>query len=174
MTHYALLDGQRITAVIEAASAPSEPHAILNSWTGPPAGASIDSALLLVEGIPAWVDQRTMDQRRAAKWIDVKAWRAAAEFSPLTVGAYTFDANQESQQKIAGSVQLALMAPITWTTDWTLTDNTVCTLTRAEMVNVGVALGQRTGAIYSTARALRVQIDAASTSAELAAIVWPI
>jgi hypothetical protein len=120
----------------------------------------------------SWDDLRSLAEIKVTKWNEIKAARTAADYSPITVGGHTFDANQESQQKIAGAVQLALIAGSSFTLDWTLTDNTVETLTQAEMIQVGVSLGQRTSSIYSTARVLREQIEAAKTAEDVLAVVW--
>jgi hypothetical protein len=42
--------------------------------------------------------------------------------------------------------------------DWTLADNTVRTLSQADMVNVGLAMGQHIQTQFSKARSLRSQI----------------
>ncbi len=109
---------------------------------------------------------------KARAWSRIKASRAAAETAPLTVAGRTFDATDVSQRQIAGAVQLALIAGPAFTVDWTLADNTSATLTQAEIVAVGVALGQRTAAIYATGRALRSQIEACATVAGADAVVW--
>ena len=54
-----------------------------------------------------------------------------------------------------------------------IADNSVRTLSAAQMVAVGVAAGQHVAAQRATARALREQIQAATTPQELEAIVWP-
>jgi hypothetical protein len=56
--------------------------------------------------------------------------------------------------------------------DWTLADNTVRTLSGADMIAVGQALGQHVAACHIKARALREQINAATTVAEVEAVVW--
>ncbi len=122
-----------------------------------------------------WIDGRTVEQARFDKWDEIKRERAVRETSPITVANRTFDATTDSQAKIAGAVQLAqlaLMAGEPFSIDWTLADNSVATLTSQELIAIGVALGTRTSAIYSTARTLRAQIDAATTAAEVEAIVW--
>ena len=45
--------------------------------------------------------------------------------------------------------------------DWTLADNTVRTLNAADMIAVGVALGQHVNACHERARVLRGEIESA-------------
>jgi len=123
----------------------------------------------------AWNDTRSLDHIKMLKWDSLKQRRYELEIEPITVGNNTFDADADSQSKIAGAVQLAqlsLMAGQQYSIDWTLVDNSVATLTAQELIAVGVALGTRTSAIYATARNLRSQIEAATTTAEVEAIVW--
>jgi hypothetical protein len=53
-----------------------------------------------------------------------------------------------------------------------LADNTTRTLNQADMIAVGVALGQHVQTQFTKAQALRLQIEAASTPEQVAAVVW--
>lgn len=119
-----------------------------------------------------WVDLRTLDERKAEKWEEIKAAREAAEFGGFTWDGSTFDSDELSQQRIAGAVQFANLNPTGFVIDWTLADNTVRTLNAQEMTAVGVAMGQHVNAQHAKARLLRQQIEAATTEAELDVIVW--
>lgn len=119
-----------------------------------------------------WYDPRTLTDLRIVKWNELKQKRSETEYAPITVGTRSFDADAKSQQNIAGAVQLATLAPAEWTIDWTLADNTIATLTKAEMVEVGVALGERTSSIYAYARGLRETLDEATTIEGVQAVVW--
>lgn len=120
----------------------------------------------------AWVDARDLAGKKDAKWEEIKAAREAAEFGGFTWDGSTFDSDPLSQQRIAGAVQLASLDPTGFTIDWTLADNTFRTLNAQEMTAVGVAMGQHVNAQHVKARILRQQIEAATTEAELDAIVW--
>ena len=109
---------------------------------------------------------------KARAWSRIKTARSAAETAPLTVGARAYDDTDVSQRQIAGAVQLALIAGPAFTVEWTLADNTSATLTQAEVVAVGVALGQRTSVIYAAGRVLRTRIEACTTVAEADAVAW--
>lgn len=115
----------------------------------------------------------SIESLRSAAWSKIKAARLGAETAPLAVGDRLYDADADSQRRIAGAVQLAVLAPAGWTIDWTLADNTVATLTAAEVVAVGIALGAQVSAAHAVARLLREQIDAAASIYDLNAITWP-
>lgn len=121
----------------------------------------------------AWVGNLAAAQ--AAKWEEMKAARAAAEYGGFTYNTYTLDSDAGSTQRILGTVTMARIAQAAgqpFQTDWTLADNSVASFTGDEFIALGVALGQHVQAIYAQARARRVAINAATTVEEVAAISW--
>lgn len=124
-----------------------------------------------------YVAEPTLAAHRLSAWERIKAARNADETAPLPVGPLTFDADADSQQKIAGAVQMAQLAissgqDVGWSITWTLADNTAATLTAAQMIGVGLALAARTSGLHAKGRTLRARIDAAATLDELNAITW--
>ena len=118
-----------------------------------------------------WIDPRTLQDLKDAKWKEIKAARSTAEYGGFTWDVSTFDSDQISQGRITGAVTLAQMNSA-FTIGWTLADNTVRTLSAADMILVGQALGMHVAAQFATGQALRVQIEAAATAEEVSAIVW--
>jgi hypothetical protein len=118
----------------------------------------------------AWVDTRTIDQVRADKWNEIKAARDVAEYGGFVWDGSTFDSDETSQRRLQGAVLLVQIAqqPI----DWTLSDNSVRTLSAQDVVAVGEAMGQLVQSAHAKSRALRVQIDQAATMEEVMAISW--
>lgn len=119
-----------------------------------------------------WTDTRSLSELKAAKWDALKVERLARETAPLSYLETTFDADFASQQKINGAVTLALMSGSLTTMDWTDANNNTVTLTKVELLGLGAALGQRTSDIYSQARALRTQVESATSVEELNAVNW--
>lgn len=122
------------------------------------------------DGVDQFSPEGELRASKAAAWLRVKAARDAACVQPIEVGGHVFDADLASQAKVAAAAQLASLAGDDWSIDWTLADNTTVTLTRAEVIALGVAIGQRTSAAHSTARSLRMRILATTSLAELTAI----
>lgn len=118
-----------------------------------------------------WIDPRTLQDFKDAQWASIKAARSAAEYGGFTWGASIFDSDSISQSRISGAVTLAMLSPA-FVIDWTLADNTVRTLTAADMIAVGVALGGHVAAQHEKARGLRVQIGGAGNQAGVLAIGW--
>lgn len=124
----------------------------------------------------SWEDPRTLQNYQDIKWEEIKRSRDAAINAPLTTPYGVFDADPSSRANISNAVlylQTLEQQGTPGTVDWTLADNSTITLNYQEMSQVGLLLGQRTNAAYDTARALRTQIYAATTVAEVEAIHWP-
>ena len=115
----------------------------------------------------------TIDAARARAWASVKAARTAAE-----EGTFVFDGGvyQADVVRINGAVQLAVLAKARGTPfseTWTLEDNTTRTLDVDQVIALGLALGQYVSDVFAIGRALRDQINAATTIEEVQAIGWP-
>lgn len=123
-----------------------------------------------------WIDPRTLADHQQAKWAEIKAARSAAEFGGFTWDGSVFDSDPTSQSRIQGASQLATLAIMNsqpFSIDWTLADNTVRTLSAADMLAAGMAMGEHINAQHAHARLLRAAIEAAVSVAEVAVIVWP-
>jgi hypothetical protein len=128
----------------------------------------------------AWIDLRTLEQRRAERWAQIKAARAAAIDAPLAVpGVGAFDCDEASRANIANAALLmqtmaaSLQPGEVPTIEFTLADNTVATLTAAQMVDVALRMGAKVQAAHATARALRDAIAAAATAEAVDSVHWP-
>ena len=117
-----------------------------------------------------WVFDIALAQGR--KWAEMKLARDAEEFGGLVFQGNTYDTDALSQQRIQGASQLATLDAIT-EIDWTTADNTTVTLTKSDVINLGVALGAHITTAHERGRIVRQQIEAATTEAELEAITWP-
>lgn len=179
MTHiyYAELDaaGRVVSVMGITGDAATEPraHVLLPDWTGWPVPPAQHQVLAYRNGALVWEDPRTLAQMKHDKWAQIKAARAAAEDGGFAWDGSTFDSDMASNLRISGAVQLAQIVGGAFSIGWTLADNSVRTLSAAQMVAVGVAAGQHVAAQRATARALREQIQAATTPQELEAIAWP-
>lgn len=112
---------------------------------------------------------------RTAKWTDIKLAREAALAAPLQTAYGTFDATPAASANIIKSVLLAnnlsaMGQPVA--IDFTLANNTVVTLDAAAMIAVGLTLAGREQTIRAKATTLRAQIEAATTQAQVEAVVW--
>lgn len=124
-----------------------------------------------------WADVRTMEQRKREKWAQIKASRAAMLDAPLATPFGVFDSDAAARTSITDAMLLAqtlagLGTPAV--TTFTLADNSSVDLDTAAMVTVGVLLGQKVQSANAISRALRVDIEAANSPQQLAAVTWPV
>lgn len=123
------------------------------------------------EGVARLVAVFDLDIAKSEKWWLIKADRDSEEFGTFVWNDHTFDCDEVSQRRIQGAVQLAALDDTT-VMDWTLADNSVQTFSATELEQIGQALAAHVNACHVKARGLRAQIDAATTEAELGAVVW--
>lgn len=143
---------------------------------------SLEAALTTVADSP-WAGgtvvptSSPLDEARTRRWALIKLQREEFIARPIDLaGVGKFDADPKSAENIKGAVQLAILAQAAgqpWQVDWTMFDNSVRTLTAAEVIALGQALGQRVDQAHQTARTLRAAIEAAQTVAQLEVISWP-
>jgi len=159
-------------------------------WTGAQGVYVLDRATLAIapQGMPpsahhvwdwttlAWVDPRTLEDLKAAQWALIKRARDAAEQAGFVWDGSSFDCDPTSQSRIQGGALMATTALLNsapFAIEWTLADNTTRTLDAAQMIAVGLAMGQHIDSTHQIGRALRAQLAAATTAEEVAAVEWP-
>ena len=129
-----------------------------------------------------WIDPRTLDDLKAEKWEEVKAWRAQASIAPLMQTRFgIFDAGPQAMSDIkdtvAGLTAAAAIGLEPPTVRWTMADENperYVTLTPNELREVGVQLLGRGNAAHERSRILFDEIEAAGTPEALAAIAWAV
>lgn len=127
-------------------------------------------------GVKQWIDPRSLAELKAQQWELVKRDRQASEFGGFTWDGSSFDSDLISQSRIQGAAQLATISAsqgAPFSIDWTLADNSVRTLTGMDMVSVGIAMGTHIATQHAIGRALREQIEAATTFADVVMVTWP-
>lgn len=117
-----------------------------------------------------WIDARSLQEKRAAKWREIKAARDAEEFGVFVWSGHTFNADRPSVARITGAVVLAMMSPA-FADSWTLADNSTLPVNAEQMMAIGAALGMHTSAAHAKAKQIRAQIETA-TESELQQIGW--
>ncbi len=114
--------------------------------------------------------------RKLKKWAGIKGVRDAEIAAGFDWDGSRFDSDLQSQIFIEGAALLATLALIgsqPFQLDFTLQDNSVRTLSGADMLAVGQAMGTHFMTTHGIGRALRTAIQAATTTEELEAIQWP-
>lgn len=117
---------------------------------------------------------------RARRWAEVKARRDQAEWGGCATPLGAVDTDPDSQRKISGAVQMAMIAQAAgepFALDWTMRDNSVVAHDGAAMVTMGVLVGLHVAACHAAATTLRAAIAVATDEAAIASVDvdagWP-
>ena len=114
-----------------------------------------------------------LETARKVKWAQIKAARASSEYAGFMFKGHLFDSDSYSQGNIQGAVLQAILEDEAFTREWTLADNTTMVLTKADVIEMGMALGAHIDSVHSRGRALRALIEAPDATVEyVEAITW--
>ena len=122
----------------------------------------------------------TIEELKAAAWARIKAERDRREQAGAPYLGKVLDSDEKSVTRISIAVQAAqaaISAGTAFSLDWTMQDNTVITMTAAQVVGMSVALATHSNGLHLVARVVHEKIlaatDAAGVEAAEAAVVWP-
>lgn len=127
-------------------------------------GAPFDGGTLVPDEVA------TLDAQKARVKARVKMNRDRAEWAGVETPHGHIDSDPDAQRKIAGAVQMFMLAGSPETVDWRMQDNTIVTLDATEMSAIGLLVGQHVSACQARKNELDAQVDAAATEEELSAI----
>jgi hypothetical protein len=114
---------------------------------------------------------------QAQQWEMVRAYRDERMASGCETPKGRMDTDPDSIAKLTGAVVTAQIVP-DFSVDWTMADNSTVTHSGADIIAAGLAASRHVAACHAVGVALRAQIDAAATNAEVravdpAAATWP-
>ena len=116
----------------------------------------------------------TIETMRAACWERIKAERdVRSRPASVTAGGLVWDTNARSRELIRDALMTAAIVGPTWSSMWTLADNTRFLATAADLQGVVLAYASVTEYAFQAAAAMREQVDAAGSIYALNAITWP-
>lgn len=122
----------------------------------------------------AWKDSRSLADAQMQNQARLVTARDALEYAPVTVNAMTFAADMQSQARIAGAVQMALLAQLgsqPFSIDWTLADGvTHVTLDGPGMIAVGQAVAAAVEAAFARWRTAQAAVAAATINSQADAV----
>ena len=127
-----------------------------------------DSAYTWNNDAEEW--QLDLDAYKVGAWRTVRFMRDQKESAGFEYDGVMYDSDPISQQRIQGAAQLAQLDS-TMSIDWTVKDNSVITLSAAQVIALGVALGQHINAVHAAGRVSREQIESATTKTEIDAVI---
>ena len=109
---------------------------------------------------------------KAAKLAQLEQARDAETVKDVSALGTTWQADERSQKLLSAAITLATVgAPLPPV--WRDADNNDLTITEiAQLVAIAGAMAVQTQAAYTKSWALKAQVNSASTSAEVDAVVW--
>lgn len=123
--------------------------------------------------VPPEPEPPTLDDVKEQKINELKAVRDAKEMEPVLYAEHKFDFDSKSYERITAAIYALDMQGDTSTINWTLADNGSTPVTANDLRGVIAAAAVRSDALHTAYRALKSQVQAAETVADVATIVWP-
>lgn len=120
--------------------------------------------------------ERELEVARSEKAAQLLEARRAFEERPIAAGGATFLGDEGSRTMLANTIVLAnefqTRTGQPFSTVWKLAAGGVATLNRTQISDLALALGARVQAAFVREAQLRAELNAATTTAAVAAIQW--
>jgi hypothetical protein len=111
-----------------------------------------------------WKETRTLESAKVIHWEELKARRDELEFGGFNYAGHIYDSDPTSQTRIMNAAAMGIPQ------EWTTKDNTVVSLSDAQIKELGEALVMYVAFVHELGRDARAKIDAAQTIEEVEAI----
>ena len=143
-------------------------------------GDDVEQGYLFNGGVFSESPGPTLAELQDQSWLRIKAERDRREQAGAPYLGKALDSDEKSVTRISIAVQAAqaaISAGTSFSLDWTMQDNSVVSMTAAEVVGMSVALATHSNGLHLAARAVREKIlaatDAAGVEAAEKVVVWP-
>ena len=123
--------------------------------------------------VPPEPEPPTLEEVKEQKINELKSIRDFKEMEPVLYAEHKFDFDSKSYERITAAIYALDMQGATSTISWTLADNSSTPVTANDLRGVIAAAAVRSDALHTAYRALKAQVQAAETVADVATIVWP-
>lgn len=123
--------------------------------------------------VPPEPEPPTLEEVKEQKINELKSIRDFKEMEPVLYAEHKFDFDSKSYERITAAIYALDMQGATSTINWTLADNGSTPVTANDLRGVIAAAAVRSDALHTAYRALKSQVQAAETVADVATIVWP-
>jgi hypothetical protein len=139
-----------------------------NGWSLEDGEDAEKGYFLIIREIPAPSAEELLAEAKTAKLAELKTARDKAEVAPVN----NFDVDETSLMRINIAIAALEEAGEGATLDWTLADNSVQTVTAADLHAVLVTLAVQSNAVHEKYRELKALVEEATTAEEVEVINW--
>lgn len=125
--------------------------------------------------LQGYAPTKPLDELKEEKRVEINKARDEAEQGGFEYMGKVFDSDEISCLRMSCAAQAMALMPVSepeQTITWTCQDNSTIDLTAAELLGLVAALAQWSNTCHEKATALKAQIDAATTNAEVEAVKW--
>lgn len=122
-----------------------------------------------------WLDNRSLDALKDAKWAEIKKARTSVEFGQFSYKGMVFDGDVDAQRRLGTYISVsksAIAAGTPFQAEFILADNTVVTLQAEDFVAIELTKANQVAEAFTKAAGLRQSIYSAQSSDELSRINW--
>lgn len=114
--------------------------------------------------------QKTLEQVKQEKIIELKIMRDTAEVEPITYQGYSFDYDSKARERISAAIIALELQGEGATIDWTTADNADVKVTANDLRMVIAAVAQRSNALHVAYRVAKAKVEQATSVAEVETI----
>lgn len=175
MKHYAFCRSDGVVQFTSQLQDDVTPEAPAGLTLVPIEGPLIGGPHRVVNGAPEpFTEEPSLDDIKAAKKADIEREREARNQLPIVFNGALFDADATAQRNVgAWQTQLANGKTLPDGFRWRDYANEYHPADAAFVNGLGEAITLRGTELYQQMWALKAQVDAATTAAEVEAVVWP-
>ena len=112
-----------------------------------------------------------LDEWKAKKIAELKSIRDALEVKPIEWNGALYDYDDKARDRL-GIARRAIEDGIVDTIDWTTAGNTRVTIGLTDFIGINAAAAARSNMLHVKYNELKVQVHAAETAEDVAAVVW--
>ena len=114
--------------------------------------------------------QKTLEQVKQEKIIELKAMRDMREVEPIAYQGYSFDYDSKARDRISAAIIALDVQGADASIDWTTADNADVKVTANDLRMIIATVAQRSNALHVAYRAAKDKVEQATTVTEVEAI----
>ena len=132
---------------------------------------SIGDEALAELGVTVVYEEEPIENVKQRKITELKYQRDTAEIAPIAYNGHSFDYDDKARDRINAAIIALELQGEGATIDWTTADNADTTVTATDLKMIIAAVAVRSNKLHTAYRIAKEKVEAATTAAEVEAIV---